>query len=57
MSTGIERRLRNIEQAVGLLAENEPMTIEVHFVGPDREVKSVLSFGPDGKQEWKEPER
>ncbi len=57
MSTGTGRRLRALEQAVGLRAECEPMTIEVHFVGPDREVKSVLTFAPDGRQEWKEPER
>jgi hypothetical protein len=52
--TTIERRIRAIEQAVGLLTESEQMTFTIHFVGPDRKVKSVLILGPNGRHEWKE---
>ena len=54
MKKSFERRIRAIEQAVGLLTESEQMTFTIHFVGPDRKVKSVLILGPNGKEEWKE---
>lgn len=53
--TDIKKRIANLEEKIGMRDESIPI-IKVVFVGMDRKPEQVLILGPDGKQEWKDPE-
>lgn len=53
--TAIKKRIANLEGKIGMRDESIPI-LKIVFVGMDRKPEKMLILGPDGKQEWKDPE-